>query len=401
MHLHPYLFIQSYIDWHDQSFPKSEIIYCQNLSNHTMKEISFVIFTTLSIFASCKSVLPKTYRLCDRPSFTVPQKQHVIRQNRRINVSSFSETEFSSSFAVSRIRGGSSSETEDESTSDDDEVEVEDSVEEESSEEEEEEDLSEDDYDYEEDEVSASEEEEAVQVYDEPLEPNPMNNALTVVGAMLILRRLDLNSAVVVRNSRIFFILYTVSIILFSMYVKFKARQINDQTPIAIENTLAKVVKSQINSAMAGSSSSETVKGLADKFLTSVSNVMEYDIQQAGVLRNSVLTPMIILWVMHFKMGQVQPLLMQVVSGFNKLMYHPLVQVYIMGRNLERPFKKALSPMEQKLQDEASDATEDQGEKDTVEQLPTTEDEEDETSDDYDDDTSSDYDSSDDDSESD
>ena len=194
--------------------------------------------------------------------------------------------------------------------------------------------------------------------YDEPLVPNQMSSMMTVIGAMMVFRRFDMYDPQVVRNARIAFVAYISSVIAFSMYVRFKARSNNDQRPVVMENAIAGIVKSQINNAMAGSSSSETVKSLADKFLTSVTNIMEYDMQQASALRNSVLAPMLILWVLHFKMNQVQPLLMQIVTGLSNLMYHPLVQVYVMGRNLERPFKKPLSPMEQSLQERASSGDE-------------------------------------------
>jgi len=97
-----------------------------------------------------------------------------------------------------------------------------------------------------------------------------------------------------------------------------------------------------------------------------VSNVKEYDVQQSFSLQNSMLFPLVILWIMHFKMGQVQPLLMQVATGVSNLMYHPLVQVYVMGRNLERPFKKPLpTNLQQNIAEEGTTKEEEQDEKST------------------------------------
>jgi hypothetical protein len=66
---------------------------------------------------------------------------------------------------------------------------------------------------------------------------------------------------------------------------------------------------------------------------------------QSGLIFN-----MAINWFLHFKMEQVQPLLIQSITGLINMVYSPLFQVYVMGRNLERPFpnpnlkKPAVSP---------------------------------------------------------
>ena len=83
------------------------------------------------------------------------------------------------------------------------------------------------------------------------------------------------------------------------------------------------------------------VKNLASSFLTSASTVMEYDMNQAKSMQGGVIFNMAFMWFLHFKMQQVQPLLIQVATGLLQLFYHPLFQVYVLGRNLERPFKTA------------------------------------------------------------
>merc|ERR1740130_1300005 len=78
---------------------------------------------------------------------------------------------------------------------------------------------------------------------------------------------------------------------------------------------------------------------LASSFLKKESTVRDYDIRQTTVMQGSMLFNMVMMWFLHFKMQQVQPLFVSIVNGFMQLGYNPLFQVYIMGRNLERPFK--------------------------------------------------------------
>merc|ERR1740130_1120650 len=78
---------------------------------------------------------------------------------------------------------------------------------------------------------------------------------------------------------------------------------------------------------------------LASSFLKKESTVRDYDIRRTTVMQGSMLFNMVMMWFLHFKMQQVQPLFVSIVNGFMQLAYNPLFQVYIMGRNLERPFK--------------------------------------------------------------
>ena len=95
------------------------------------------------------------------------------------------------------------------------------------------------------------------------------------------------------------------------------------------------------------------VKNLASQFLSSETTIMEYDLKQAKSMNNGLLFPMLFLWFLHFKMGQLQPLLMQTASGISNLIYSPLFQVYVMGRNLERPYKTKPpgGPMQQQAEE--------------------------------------------------
>ena len=98
----------------------------------------------------------------------------------------------------------------------------------------------------------------------------------------------------------------------------------------------------------------DMVKNLANSFLSSESTIVDYDLLQAKNMNNSLLIPMVMLWFLHFKMGQVQPLLHQAVSGVKELVVSPLFQVYILGRNLERPFKNKKLDAMQKQHEEAT-----------------------------------------------
>mmetsp|Transcript_18367 Transcript_18367/g.42031 ORF Transcript_18367/g.42031 Transcript_18367/m.42031 type:complete len:96 (+) Transcript_18367:456-743(+) len=71
-------------------------------------------------------------------------------------------------------------------------------------------------------------------------------------------------------------------------------------------------------------------------------------------------------WFLHFKLGQVQPLVFQAASGAFALVNHPLFQVYVLGRDLERPFAAPASPIManlEKLKQEQAEKEQEQAEK--------------------------------------
>jgi hypothetical protein len=164
----------------------------------------------------------------------------------------------------------------------------------------------------------------------------------------------------------------------------------NDKTPIVTTNPLSGLVNSQL-----GQNGGDMVKDLASQFLSSKSTVMEYDLKQLKSMNGSLLFNMAFMWFLHFKMEQTQPLLAQTLTGTLNLVYHPLFQVYVLGRNLERPFKnpstKALTGEEEtestdEIETETQENADDDEEEDEVDD---SEDEssskdEDETSDDDD-----------------
>ena len=146
-------------------------------------------------------------------------------------------------------------------------------------------------------------------------------------------------------RSRFAFIGYLVLLQVFVLYVRLKAKAINDRTPVSVSNPLSNMLQSQLQGQ---DSSNAMMKNLASSFLSSESTILEYDLKQAKNMQGGILFNMIFMWFLHFKMEQIQPLLIQTVTGFMNLVYSPLFQVYVLGRNLERPFKNpAMKRMEE------------------------------------------------------
>ena len=133
------------------------------------------------------------------------------------------------------------------------------------------------------------------------------------------------------------------------------AKKANDRTVVHVENKMNGVVKSQVEGMAPELASNQMVKNLMSSVLSKDTTVMEYDMSQAMGMQFGFIVTMIVTWIFHFKFGQVQPLLVTIISGYCSLVYNPLFQVYILGKNLERPFK---TPKPAWLQEsEASNAT--------------------------------------------
>lgn len=195
--------------------------------------------------------------------------------------------------------------------------------------------------------------------YDDMITPPAMQQFAISIGVMMLSNRIDILNAKAVRIARFAFVAYLVSIQLFLIYVRIRAKSIDDRTPITISNPLASLVQ---NGAMGGAAANGggnfVVKTLADQVLSTQTTVLEYDLNQAKKMNGGLLFPMVFLYFLHFKMKQVQPLLMQTATGFLNLVYSPLFQVYALGRNLERPFKPPANPMMEALQGQLEDGVE-------------------------------------------
>ena len=195
--------------------------------------------------------------------------------------------------------------------------------------------------------VDDADEEAAVVEYDEPLHPSFMQSLAPSIGVMYLSKKIDLFDPKVVKTIRFAFVTYAIVMQLFMFYVRIKAKMANDRTPVVVKNPMSSLLQKQLPSGEGGTN--DMVKSIASQFLQSETTVMEYDLKEAKKMGNSLLFPMIMLWFLHFKLGQVQPLLFQVSSGVLNLVYSPLFQIYVLGRNLERPFKAATNPMAEKM----------------------------------------------------
>lgn len=234
---------------------------------------------------------------------------------------------------------------------DDDEAVATDDVEEDkpSSEDEDETDVSSDEDDYydeetEEEEEESTELEEASSSSDKASEPfvepyfiSPSLQMYTTFGTILLSRKIDMLNPKMVRLIRFMFIVYLLVQQAFIFYVRIMAKRNNDRTPVQVQNPLTSMLSSQLEKQQAGAN--DMVKNLASSFLKTESTVTEYDMGQARNMQGGILFNIVFMWFLHFKMQQVQPLLVTTVSGLVQLAYNPLFQVYVMGRNLERPFK--------------------------------------------------------------
>ena len=260
-------------------------------------------------------------------------------------VSSHSRSAAASAAAILRTRGGAAVSSDDDDTSYDDEYETESEY-----------DSEYDDYDSDTESEDSEAESDAVDVddgeaadveYDEPLHPSFMQSIAPSIGVMYMSKKVDLFDPKVVKTIRFAFVAYAIIMQIFVAYVRIKAKLANDRTPVTVKNAMSSLLQKQLPSG--GGGTNDMVKNIASQFLQSETTAMEYDLKEAKKMGNSLLFPMIMLWFLHFKMGQVQPLLFQVSSGVLNLVYSPLFQIYVMGRNLERPFKAAANPMAERM----------------------------------------------------
>jgi hypothetical protein len=184
--------------------------------------------------------------------------------------------------------------------------------------------------------------------YDEVLSPPSMQQLIISLGVMFLSQRIDILDTRTVRIARMAFVTYIIVMQIFLLYVRVKAKMVNDRTEITLSNPLASLVEGAAASAggggggaggVGGGGGNFMVKALANQMLSTTTTIYEYDLQQAKKMNSGLLMPMIFLYFLHFKMKQVQPLLMQTATGVMNMVYSPLFQVYVLGRNLERPFK--------------------------------------------------------------
>lgn len=266
---------------------------------------------------------------------------------------------------VAGIRGGASDDESDEEDEYDSSSDEEEEEEEEEVSESEDEYDSDEEYDYDEEEEEDAKQQSSLkssvmsksspEEYDDLLTPPAMQQLMVSVGVMLLSNRIDILDEKAVRVARFAFVAYIVSVQVFLLYVRIRAKGANDRTPVTISNPLAGLVNG------GGGGGNFMVKALADQVLSTQTTVLEYDLKQAKKMNSGLLFPMVFLYFLHFKMKQVQPLLMQTATGFLNLVYSPLFQVYVLGRNLERPFKPPTSPMMEAMQKQQEQLQQEEG----------------------------------------
>lgn len=199
-----------------------------------------------------------------------------------------------------------------------------------------------------------------IQQYDNVLAPPAMQQLVISLGVMFLSQRIDILDTKTVRIARFAFVAYVVVMQVFLLYVRLRVKAINDRTEITLSNPLASLVQGAAagagGAAGGGAGGNFMVKALADQMLSSTTTIYEYDLAQAKKMNSGLLMPMVFLYFLHFKMKQVQPLLMQTATGVMNMVYSPLFQVYVLGRNLERPFKNPGSSMMDALQTEGDES---------------------------------------------
>jgi len=206
--------------------------------------------------------------------------------------------------------------------------------------------------------------------YDDLLVPPAMQQLGITMGVMMLSNRVDILNAKAVQIARYAFLAYVIAVQVFLLYVRFRAKSINDRTPITINNPLASLVLGGASSdGASGGGGNFMVKALAGQVLSTQTTVLEYDLKEAVKMNGGLLFPMVFLYFLHFRMKQVQPLIMQTATGVLNLVYSPLFQVYVMGKNLERPFKPPVNPMLEAMQaQQESQKSDDDGEEAGVEE---------------------------------
>lgn len=169
----------------------------------------------------------------------------------------------------------------------------------------------------------------------EPYFISPSLQIYTTASTILLSRKFDMLNPKVVRVIRFSFVLLLCIQQAFIFYIRIMAKRRNDTRHVELKSSLKNIVQSQIDSG----GGNDMLNYFASSFFKKETTVKEYDISQTSAMQGTILFNMLFMWFLHFKMQQIQPLLMSIVNGLLQLVYNPLFQVYVIGRNLERPFK--------------------------------------------------------------
>ena len=178
--------------------------------------------------------------------------------------------------------------------------------------------------------------------YDAAVEANPMvglvgQMALTFGSMRLINRALD--KAEKAKATVIARLLYVGFLVLHQgllSYIESLIVAADDETPLKLPGNpmLAALAKKQVD----GGADGGVAGALVDKLTAKETTVKDYDLDMVKKGRNSQLGSLVVMCFLHIKKGMLQPLVAQAVMGAASLIKEPLVQVHLLGRDLERPF---------------------------------------------------------------
>jgi len=195
-----------------------------------------------------------------------------------------------------------------------------------------------DDYDSSADDSHSSRDEESdvMLMYDEPYSLPPSIQLYVTFGCMVLSNKIDLFSPSIVRLVRYAFLGQVLFQQIFLFYVRLAARRKRDLTLIDVKSPIFDAITTQLQLDKAANT---MLKKLSSSLLPSEATIMEYDLKQASTMEGGIILTMCFMWVLHFKLDKVQPLIIQILMGFMNLVYSPLFQIYVLRKNLERPFQ--------------------------------------------------------------
>lgn len=112
----------------------------------------------------------------------------------------------------------------------------------------------------------------------------------------------------------------------FVLYVHLVAKRTGDTSKVDESNPAIDMLVSQLQ---LDGNAQEMARKITSSFLSSDMTAMEYDMKHASDMQRGVVMNMLFMWFLHFKLEKIQPLLIQVLMGFLRLVYSPLFQVYV------------------------------------------------------------------------
>ncbi|TEB31736.1 inorganic phosphate transporter [Coprinellus micaceus] len=149
----------------------------------------------------------------------------------------------------------------------------------------------------------------------------PVQNLVISLGAMQLARRIPFDDPAVLTYVRIGYVAVQVVVLLTYYFVSLQIKKTNDLTVLKYVEPAA------------------PMSGADPKLVTTT--VKDYDLAQASSGLKGVYTGVAMMAFMHFYMKFTQPLFIQSLMGLKGLYDSKIVQVVLLGKKEERPFKVA------------------------------------------------------------